>query len=161
MRSIGDQRMSEAASHLTIRRIAAEETIDLRHRVLWPALPREVCVLPDDDEGLHAGGFIAGALVCVASIFLNSAGARLRKFATAPEFQRQGIGTAVLRHVVCMAREAGADRLWCDARVDASSLYARIGMSAEGEAFERRGMAFIRMAMPLASQPRSLELPGG
>lgn len=137
---------------LTIRQITADQTIDLRHRVLWPMRPRSSCILPDDAAGLHFGGRISGALVSVASVFETPSGARLRKFATAPERQRQGIGWAMLLHLTATLRDAGSTRLWCDARLDAAEFYARLGMTLNEAPFERDGIAFVTMSMPLSGE---------
>jgi len=55
-----------------VRRITAEETIDVRHAVLRAGLPRESAIFPGDEaeETRHFGAFDGGKLVGVASIYV-------------------------------------------------------------------------------------------
>jgi hypothetical protein len=38
--------------------IDADQTIPLRHSVLWPNAPISQVLLPEDDKGIHIGAFI-------------------------------------------------------------------------------------------------------
>jgi GNAT superfamily N-acetyltransferase len=149
---------------ITIRPVAAEETLPLRHSVLWPDKPFDYVRLPDDDTGQHFGGFIEkpvrssrpcrfqeGQLVSVISLFVDTQTntARFRKFATQPDFQNQGIGTQLLNHVIEQARQAGAAELWCDARLTAAAFYERFGMRAEGGVFYKGAIAYSRFVVRL------------
>lgn len=75
--------------------------------------------------------------------------ARFRKFATAPAWQGRGVGTALLRHVIAAAAQAGARRIWCDAREAALPFYERFGLRAEGEVFFKGDVPYLRMTMAL------------
>lgn len=129
--------------------IAPSHTYLLRHEVLWPDKPPDYVKLADDAEGYHYGAFQDDQLVAVVSLFVSGEEARFRKFATAPAYQRQGIGSALLRYVVAEARRLGARRLWCDARRDSAGFYARFGMQPEGEPFHKGAIAYVRMARNL------------
>jgi len=135
----------------TIRPISAEDTLPLRHSVLWPDKPFDYVRVPDDDLGYHVGGFVGGRLVSVISLFLNeqTAVARFRKFATHPDFQSQGIGTQLLNHVIEQARQSGATELWCDARLTAATFYERFGMQAVGDVFYKGPIAYSRFGLEL------------
>jgi ribosomal protein S18 acetylase RimI-like enzyme len=61
---------------------------------------------------------------------------RVRGMATAPQARRRGAGTAVLDALLRHASDAGAVRVWCNARVGARSLYERAGFRATSEEFE-------------------------
>ena len=58
--------------------ISWEQTIPLRHSVLWPNKPPEYCHIDGDIDGLHFGVFVDGLLVCVASVYVTLNKARLR-----------------------------------------------------------------------------------
>ena len=94
------QRLFEVEEVMDVRKISAEETLALRHRVLWPEKSIDFCRVEEDDVGLHFGAFVDGELVCVASVFVSDNVARLRKFATSPEYQGQGIGSSVLKVII-------------------------------------------------------------
>ncbi|KAB7728407.1 GNAT family N-acetyltransferase [Rudanella paleaurantiibacter] len=141
--------------HVTLKPIAAEDTLALRHSVLWPDKPFDYVRLPDDADGFHLGGFVDGELVSVISLFIaesdatTSRIARFRKFATAPAYQGRGIGTQLLNHVIEHARQRGATHIWCDARLTAAGFYERFGMQAEGDVFHKGPIPYSRFGMAL------------
>ncbi|TBU25091.1 hypothetical protein BD311DRAFT_765278 [Dichomitus squalens] len=146
-----------------IRRITPEETVPLRHSVLWPDKSLDYVKLPEDDFGDHYGVFIDGvsAPAAVISVFYetfpqpeNSApnevspvvpALRFRKFACDPAHQGKGLGTKLLLHVFNDAQKFGA--IWCDARLSSAGWYEReaIGMSRFGEIFLKEGIEYVRM----------------
>lgn len=128
-------------------------TYALRHQVLWPDKPLDYVKIEDDHAGHHFGAFRNGELLSVISLFISGSEARFRKFATRPDCQRQGLGGALLRHVFAEARRHGAQRIWCDARQDSASFYARFGMQLRGEVFHKGAIAYRRMAGDLAGTP--------
>lgn len=132
-----------------IRSIGPEATYALRHQVLWPDKPLAYVMVEDDEVGHHFGAFQSGELVAVISLFVENRTARFRKFATRPDCQGQGIGSALLRHTFGAARQLGATHIWCDARQGSSGFYARFGMQPEGEPFCKGPVAYVRMAVAL------------
>lgn len=130
---------------LEIRPVTAAETYPLRHAVLWPDKPYDYVRVENDGAGHHFGAFLNEQLVAVISLFIDGEAARFRKFATHPSHQRQGIGTRLLQYVLAVARQHGARHLWCDARQDATALYRRFGMQAEGAVFYKGPIAYQRM----------------
>lgn len=134
---------------MEIRRITAEDTLPLRHKVLWPGKPVDFCRLPGDDEGLHYGLFLEEKLVSVASVFIEEKSARLRKFATESSFQCRGLGSAMVEHIIIELKMLGIRRFWCDARVSAAGFYRRFSMEQEGEIFQKKGLDYVVMALNL------------
>ncbi|AEI49307.1 GCN5-related N-acetyltransferase [Runella slithyformis DSM 19594] len=129
-----------------IRSITAADTYPLRHRVLWPDKPFAFVKVPEDESGLHFGYFVEEQLVSVISLFVNAQGiARFRKFATHPDFQRKGLGSALLKIVFERALELRATAIWCDARLEAKPFYERFGMVQEGELFYKGEIAYVKM----------------
>lgn len=129
--------------------ITAEQTLPIRHQVLWPEQSVEFCRVPDDADGLHYGVYEGGVLVCVASVFIAGDQARLRKFATLPEYQGKGIGTAVIEYILAELKGNNVRGFWCDARESAGGFYHRFGMAAEGERFYKGDVPYFKMAMIL------------
>lgn len=143
---------SENESKADIRRIDAEQTLLIRHAVLWPHKPLDYCRVAEDAQGEHWGAFVDGQLVCVASLFADEQGGmRLRKFATLTAMQGQGIGSALLGHVLPQLHQRGIKRFWCDARRSACNLYARFGLRIEGDSWLREGVEFVRMGVMFES----------
>nr|VWO98196.1 Ubiquitin-conjugating enzyme E2 2 [Ganoderma boninense] len=152
-------------SHLIIHRITPQQTVPLRHSVLWPNHPVSYVLLPEDDSGKHYGAFLDGVCdaVAVVSVFEEAfsqpmpdggvgcvPALRFRKFACDPKYQGQGIGTQLLRHVFddALSNPKIPIRVfWCDARVSAATWYERkeIGMERFGEVFFKGDIEYIRM----------------
>jgi GNAT superfamily N-acetyltransferase len=135
---------------ISIERIDAEQALPVRHRVLWPDRPIDYCRLDEDGAGWHFGAFKDGVLVCVASVFIEQDQARLRKFATLPEYQSRGIGSAMLTHILAQLRDAGIRRIWCEGRQSAAGFYRRFGMAEEGQVFFKGDIPYVRMAGALS-----------
>lgn len=140
---------------MEIRTIPWQDTLALRRAVLWPDASLEAMKLDDDDTGWHYGAFENGELVAVASVFVNNGEARLRKFATATQHQRRGIGSAMLRHILARLHEAHCTRFWCDARESALPLYTRFGLQPEGERFFKSDIPYFRMGVGLRGGVRT------
>lgn len=134
---------------IVIQPISPEQTYPLRHRVLWPDKPLDYVKVENDDQGYHFGAFQNGTLIAVISLFVDKQVARFRKFATDPAFQRQGVGTQLLNHVIGEAKKAGAETLWCDARLDAAAFYERFGMAPVSDVFYKGPIPYARFSMRL------------
>ncbi len=130
---------------MDIRLIKPEETVDIRHKVLWPDMPKSFCLLEDDSAGIHYGGFINDKLICVASIFIENSSARLRKFATLPDFQNSGYGSKMLKYIIQKLERDGISRFWCDARESATDFYKRFNMSINGATFYKKDVRYVVM----------------
>ncbi|ART81587.1 GNAT family N-acetyltransferase [Oceanisphaera profunda] len=139
--------------NLTIRQIDWQQTIPVRHLVLWPDRPPAFSQVENDAAGQHFGGFIDDNLVCVASVFIEGEQARLRKYATLPQFQGQGVGTQVLSAIFAYLKQAKFSYFWCDARESAIGFYQRFGMQVEGERFYKSEVAYVKMAIKVENLP--------
>lgn len=129
-----------------IRSITSEQTYSLRHQVLWPDKSLEFVKVPEDESGFHFGYFVDNELISVISLFINEQKvARFRKFATHPDFQRQGIGSQLLQHVFEKAIQSEAVQIWCDARLDAKLFYERFEMKQQGERFYKGAIPYVKM----------------
>ncbi|KAI0369405.1 GCN5-related N-acetyltransferase [Pilatotrama ljubarskyi] len=151
---------------IEIRQITAEETVPLRHSVLWPDHPVSYVLLPEDSTGLHYGAFVPTSSVPVAviSVFHDplpgvsgasmpaapKRAARFRKFACDPAHQGRGIGTLLLRHVFEVAKTTmGCSVIWCDARLSTAGWYERRGMRKFGETFFKGDIEYVKMVREL------------
>jgi GNAT superfamily N-acetyltransferase len=141
--------------------ITAEQTLPLRHSVLWPNMPISHVCLPEDANGLHLGAFVPSRdhPVAVISLFIESVPigidtafsnhgvqVRFRKFACDPAYQGCGIGSRLLEYSGSIARsELNATVLWCDARVSNSDWYMKRGLTPFGEKFFKGSVEYVRM----------------
>lgn len=138
-----------------IRPVTPEQTYPLRHAVLWPDKPLDYVKIEHDNDGYHVGAFSNDDLVAVISLFVDvdtssQSVARFRKFATHPDYQRRGIGTKLMHHIIGEARRRHAVSLWCDARLDAADFYRRFGMEPVSEVFYKGSVPYAKFSLTLA-----------
>ena len=136
-------------TYMEIRTISWEQTIPLRHAVLWPYKPQEYCHVDGDIHALHFGCFVNEMLVCVASVYVNQNMARLRKFATDNRFQNQGIGSKMLKHIIESLKSFEIEFFWCDARESALGFYDRFDMKKCSERFYKEDVPYFKMKTTL------------
>lgn len=144
---------------IDIRAITPEQTYFLRHSVLWPDKPLDYVKIDEDHDGYHYGAFINDELVSVISLFVRPGNtslgstepvqARFRKFATRPDWQRKGVGSGLLNHVIMEARRLGATTLWCDARLEAAHFYRRFAMEPVSEVFYKGPIPYAKFSLTL------------
>lgn len=129
---------------MDIRPITAEAARPLRAALLRPGRPHEESAYPGDEasDTLHAGAFVGGTLVGVASVFRepppgasDATAWRLRGMAVAPEARRGGCGRALLERCVAHVFSQGGTGLWCNARSTAAGFYLALGFESDGEEF--------------------------
>ncbi|SHG49646.1 GNAT family N-acetyltransferase [Cognatishimia maritima] len=132
-----------------IQSITAQETLPLRQKALWPGHLIEQSMVDGDETALHFGGYLDRKLVCVASLFHEPPGIRLRKFATDPAFQGQGFGSQMLRQLLHEAQATGAKTFWFDARESALPFYQRNGYTPDGERFFKADIPYRRIVRAL------------
>ena len=75
---------------MRIENIPASDTMELRHRVLWPDKPLEQCLIEGDESATHYGIFNDQKLVGVEK-----------------QFQGKGFGSALLAHSISKAQSGG------------------------------------------------------
>jgi ribosomal protein S18 acetylase RimI-like enzyme len=147
--------------------ITAEDTYQLRHQVLWPHKLLSAVHLPSDSTSIHLGAYAGEArdsstkqspvgviTICLSErdhtptqgeLPIEEIEAQFRKFAVAPEWQGQGVGSTLLEHAAVVARDAGARTMWCDARTGAVAFYQKFGMQTEGSPFMRKEVEYVKM----------------
>src|SRR5438309_2027631 len=93
----------------TLQTISAEQTYELRHRVLRPGQPINECIFPLDHapNTYHAGYFIDDTLVGVGTVFREGRDAqtayngwRVRGMAVAEHLRGSGIGGKLLQALI-------------------------------------------------------------
>jgi GNAT superfamily N-acetyltransferase len=132
---------------IVVRRVAVEDTLPLRQRVLRPHETLEQLRLAGDDApetghfaAVDGGGEVRGT----ASVRREAppwapdqVGAwRLRGMATAEGYRGRGLGGEVLAAVIEHVAGHGGGLLWCNARLPAVEFYRRAGFETRGDAWE-------------------------
>jgi GNAT superfamily N-acetyltransferase len=150
------------AGPVRVRRAAAGEVIDLRHRILRDGLPRDSAVFPGDDhpDAHHVVAILDGRVVgCVTihpSTWDGAPAWQLRGMATDRALQGTGVGRVMLQLLdqLLLDRPDPVRQLWCNARVPAAGFYERLGWRVVSDPFD------IPSAGPHVRMTKSLEGAG-
>jgi ribosomal protein S18 acetylase RimI-like enzyme len=131
---------------LKVKQINANDTHELRHKMLRQGLPIDECVFKgdEDDQSFHLGAFVEGKLVSVASFYFDRNHDfddepnqyRLRGMATKPDHQRKGLSQELLKMAFPIIKQNFCSLLWCNARTSAVGFYQKAGFEKMGEEFE-------------------------
>lgn len=138
--------------HFSIEQIPPAATLRLRQAELYPDLPFEELILPEDENGIHFGLFHQNQLISVVSCFLNPEDMQFRKFATQKTYQHQGFGKALLQHIIRFAETENKKMIWCNARSSATEFYKKFGMIETEQKFSKAGLDYIIMEKELNKQ---------
>lgn len=130
---------------INITEITAQQTLDLRHSVMWPNKPIDYVKLPKDEKGLHFGLWKNEKLVSVISLFIDGNSAQFRKFATDINEQGNGFGSQLLSHLFEVCKSKNISKIWCNARIDKTSFYERFGMNKTSKTFVKGGLEYVVM----------------
>jgi predicted GNAT family N-acyltransferase len=134
---------------LYIEQIRPQLTWRLRQEVLYPAQPLHTMKIDEDDNGLHFGAFYSNQLVGVVSLFQRESDFQFRKFAVAPQMQYKGVDNTLLQYIINFARAQGGNRIWCNARLQATGFYIKAGFASTGETFSINGFDYEIMQKEL------------
>jgi GNAT superfamily N-acetyltransferase len=129
---------------LTVRRIEAAESGELRRSVLRPGLAPGAALPGEDQSGVvHLGAYDGDQLLSACLIFPEPCpwlpgehAWRLRGMATDPQRRGAGAGAAILREASRIAIADGASVLWCLARETAVGFYRRHGWVTFAEVYD-------------------------
>jgi L-Ala-D/L-Glu epimerase len=144
-----------AALGWRVRPVPAADVWPIRHQVLRPGQPAELCSYPEDDlpGARHFAALDKGRPVGAASVYHEDpadefalpglkcgGGWRLRGMATIDEIRGTGAGSALVRTAITHAVLAGAEVVWCNARTSVAGFYRKHGFHTTGEEFEMPGI---------------------
>jgi predicted GNAT family N-acyltransferase len=130
---------------LEIRKIKAEDTWPVRHRVMWPNQPFDFVKVNEDSQGIHYGLFVDNELVSIVSLFLKDGKAQFRKFATEVPHQGKGYGTILLNNLLKETERLQVSSLWCNARTEKAGFYERFGFQKTNSTYVKGGIEFVVM----------------
>jgi len=125
--------------------ITSEETLNIRHKVMWPDKSIDYVRVTNDDKGRHFGLFINDTMISVISLFIINKEAQFRKFATLNDYQGKGFGTLLLKEIMNIVKHNNLNKVWCNARMDKSNYYAKFGMKVTDNTFVKGGIQYVIM----------------
>lgn len=122
-----------------------QDVLHIRQQVMYPDKDTEFVKLSDDERGLHIGVYENEVLVSVMSIFLHGRDVQFRKLATCNNMQGKGFASALMQWLIDYANDMKLDRLWCNARANATDFYKRFGYKETDERFSKNGYEYVVM----------------
>lgn len=125
--------------------ITAEETLKIRHKVMWTNRLIDYVRLENDNRGRHFGLFINDKMIAVISLFIVNNEAQFRKFATLTDYQGKGFGSVLLKEIMNIIKANNIHKVWCNARIDKSNYYAKFGMTTTENKFVKGGIEYVIM----------------
>lgn len=131
---------------MKVQIISAEETIDLRSRILRPGQNLELCHYPEDhlSTTFHLGIREKNHVICNGT-FIQQAHIqfphaklpyRLRGMASDKDFQGRGLGSRLLKEAFVHLKNKNCDLIWFNARVSAEGFYDKLGFQKIEEIFD-------------------------
>lgn len=132
-----------------IRTITTEDVLDIRHKVMWPNMPKDYVKIIDDNLAKHFGVFVNTKLVSIVSLFIKNEEVQFRKFATLEEHQGKGYGSRLLNHIIDYSQKKRCKKIWCNARVNKTNLYHKFGLKETNQTYVKGGIEFVIMEKEL------------
>ena len=130
---------------MIIQEAPYSEVLKLRQQVMYPDKGIDFVKLPDDERGLHIGVFENEELVSVMSLFIEGRDVQFRKLATRKNMQGKGYASHLMKWLIDYANDIKLNRLWCNARKDATSFYKRFNYIETNEHFSKNGHDYVIM----------------
>ena len=141
----------------TVKQITAEETYDLRQKILRPG--HEIASVhfacDQANSTIHAGVFSQEHIVGVSTVSLNAphddpfaqqfamdlpqtlSWWQVRGMATSEDVQSQGIGSVALNEAIRLTLNQDPQAVfWCNARIEALGFYQKHGWTICSESYE-------------------------
>ncbi|EGK00641.1 MULTISPECIES: GNAT family N-acetyltransferase [Dysgonomonas] len=130
---------------MIITEVPYHDVLTMRQQVMYPDKDTEFVKLSDDDRGLHIGVYEKDELVSVMSIFLHGRDVQFRKLATRNDMQGKGFASALMQWLIDYANDMKLNRLWCNARINATGFYSKFGYEETDERFSKNGYEYVVM----------------
>lgn len=152
-------RATDADAEVDVRFVAPDaplvaRELDLRFRVLRDplGLDPDTVHFPFEHESLHLLAIEAGEVVgCVLFHPESPTAGKLFQMAVAPERQRRGLGSRLVRTLEARLRQDGFARVVLHARATATGFYAALGYRPVGAPFDEVGIPHQRMEKALGA----------
>ncbi len=126
--------------------IKAEDTIDLRSRILRPGQRIDQCRYSEDNlpTTFHLGIFEKDKIICNGTFIQQGHASfsnavypyRLRGMASDINYQGRGLGSALLKEALVFLKQKNCDLIWFNARVSAEKFYEKLDYQKIDEIFD-------------------------
>lgn len=124
-----------------VRTAVLNDILDLRYEILRKGQPRESATfeLDGNPQTIHAAAWADGQVIGCATFVPNPLDGerawQLRGMAVSPDWQKAGVGRALLRFLEGRVAHGPTKLLWCNARTPAVPFYKRLGWYTVSDEF--------------------------
>jgi predicted GNAT family N-acyltransferase len=131
-----------------------EQALDLRHRLFFEEfdLPKGIEKDELESQSIHFGMTNNQSLLAYGRLTnLDSATFKISQVVVAPSKQRQGHGTALLKHIISYAQSNGASSIELNSQVTATPIYSSLGFKEIGAHYSSKTTGIPHVKMVLGS----------
>ena len=138
---------------LQVKQISSDEAkarafgIRMRVFVSEQGVPRDIEL---DDEDQHAIHFLAtssGRAVGTARLVMHGKQVKIGRMAVLKKYRRKGIGAALLKRGIAVAKSRGARKIFLYAQVPVIEFYEKMSFRCVGPVFDEAGIAHRQMVL--------------
>jgi ElaA protein len=136
-----------------IRRVVSKKdlkrafSIRLRVFVREQRVPADVELDADDRQATHLLATVSGKAVGTARIVIKKRRAKVGRMAVLKGYRSKGIGTALLKRAIGLARRRRAKTIYLHAQVPVVGFYEEMGFCSVGRVFMEAGIPHRKMIL--------------
>jgi len=127
--------------------LARAYSIRLRVFVREQGVPREIELDEDDRSATHLVAERGGKIVGTARLVIKRTQAKIGRMAVLRTHRGKGVGKALLKGAVALARRRGAKVIFLHAQVAVIPFYQKMGFHCVGGVFLEAGIPHRKMAL--------------
>jgi predicted GNAT family N-acyltransferase len=136
-----------------VRQVSSEKelnkvyTIRTRVFVKEQGVPQEIELDHHDKRAFHFLVFEAGKAVGTARVVMHRGSAKIGRMAVLKSYRRRGIGTKLLKRVIAIAKNHGAQKIYLHAQVPVIGFYEAMAFQCVGPVFKEAGIPHRKMIL--------------
>jgi len=131
----------------TRREIEKAFSIRLRVFVGEQGVPKEIELDSDDMRAIHYLAFIGDKAVGTTRVLIQRGQAKIGRMAVLKSYRGRGVGTALLRRAVSLARKNDVMAIFLHAQVPVIGFYRKLGFRCVGRTFGEAGIPHRKMTI--------------
>ncbi len=131
----------------TRRELEKAFSIRLRVFVEEQGVPREMELDEDDRRAVHYLAFIGERAVGTTRVVIQRREAKIGRMAVLKSYRGRGVGKALLRRAVSLAKKKEVKAIFLNAQVPVIGFYERMGFCCVGRTFSEAGIPHRKMTL--------------
>jgi len=136
----------------TRRELNKAFSIRLRVFVGEQGVPREIELDSDDRRAIHYLAFIGDRAVGTTRVLIQRGEAKIGRMAVLKSYRGRGVGRALLRRAVSLARKNDVKAIILHAQVPVIGFYEKMGFRCVGRTFAEAGIPHRKMTLTRVDQ---------